>query len=186
LGRFLSVEAIIIGNYTVLSNTVKLTIKALDANTGFIIAASMKDIHLDNDAGALLGINVSSSGDANTNNSNRGFNHPLGSNEQYNNPETVNPECESKKIGDFCFENKTPIRLNVEIRERAHHQPFYLLLSPGQTQCFYNLKTKNYQYNIYKGRKTNDGNDYFYDRAYIIGKGEILVEKCKSKTFTIK
>ncbi|MBK6903351.1 MAG: hypothetical protein IPH04_11225 [Saprospirales bacterium] len=93
LGKLLSVDAIIIGNYTVLSNTIKLTIKALDSSNG---CCHRKDLPIDGDAGALLGINVPSSGGGVDNNANRGFNRPLNSNEQYNNPETVNKECETK------------------------------------------------------------------------------------------
>ena len=170
LGRLLSVDAIIVGNYTVLSNTIKLTAKALDANTGFIISASMKDLLIDNDAGALLGINVSSSNNAgNTGNSDRGFNRPLNSNEQYNNPTTVNKECETKSIGDFCFENRRGKQ--VEVYDNSRNKT--MMLAPSQTQCYYNAVAGNYNYRI-------------DENGYVIAQGQILVEKCKSKTFTIK
>jgi TolB-like protein len=54
IGRLLSVDVIIVGTYTVLSNTVRLTLKSLDANTGFVIAASAKDLPLDADTRVLL------------------------------------------------------------------------------------------------------------------------------------
>jgi hypothetical protein len=47
LGQILAVEAIIIGSYTVLSPTLKLSLKALDVNTGLVVAASMNDLPLD-------------------------------------------------------------------------------------------------------------------------------------------
>jgi len=181
LGKLLSVEAIIIGNYTVLSNTIKLTLKALDSNTGFVIAASMKDLPIDGDAGALLGINVpSANSETNNNNSNRGFNRPLNSNENINNSETVNKECEDKNIGDYCFEDKS--NKSVKVSLRIHRGGFIydnfgnMELSPNQTQCFYNKEARSYMYSI---GDTTDSNK-------ILGNGEILVEKCKSKTFTIK
>jgi len=178
LGRLLSVEAIIVGNYTVLSNTIKLTAKALDANTGFIVAASMKDLLIDNDAGALLGINIpSSSGTNDTNIGNRGFNRPLNSNEQINNPETVNKDCETKSFGDFCFENKSRAKVWVHVNYNGN-----LILEVGQTQCYYSIKSGTFAYQIYKG--TSSPNSYMGDD--LIGTGQILAEKCKSKTFTIK
>jgi hypothetical protein len=172
LGKLLFVEAIIIGKYTVLSNTIKLTLKALDSSNGFVIAASIKDLPLDGDAGALLGINVSSASGTNINNSNRGFNRPIQSGESYNNPETVSKECETKNTGDYCFENSSKTKILV--------YTFYsqMYLDPGQTQCFYNKKAGNYSYQI---RKTDTRGRYI-----TTGSGEILVEKCKSKTFQIK
>ncbi|MBK6621327.1 MAG: hypothetical protein IPG32_10785 [Saprospirales bacterium] len=62
LGKLLSVDAIITGTYTVLSNTIKLSLKALDSSNGFVIASSIKDLPIDGDAGALLGISVSTPG----------------------------------------------------------------------------------------------------------------------------
>jgi len=165
LGKRLSVDAIIIGTYTVLSNTLKVTLKALDSNTGFVIAASMKDLLIDEDAGALLGINLSSGGAGN-----RGFNAPINSGENFNNPETVNKECEIKNIGDYCFENRTKGKVTV----RADYNEYQMTLDVGQTQCFYNLKPGNYIYSIED------------EKRWIIGTGQILVEKCKSKTFVIK
>lgn len=174
LGKLLSVDAIIIGNYTVLSNTIKLTLKALDSSNGFVIAASMKDLPIDGDAGALLGINVLSSSDTTkTNNSNRGFNRPINSSENINNPGTVNKECETKNTGDYCFENAS----NVQILVTLNFIDDRMTLSPGQTQCFYNKKATSYNYQVTK---------IVQDSYRSAGEGEILVEKCKSKTFTYK
>ncbi len=54
LGQILSVEVIIVGTYTVLSNSIKLTLKALDVSSGFVIAGSARDLPLDADTRALL------------------------------------------------------------------------------------------------------------------------------------
>ncbi|HRQ30926.1 MAG TPA: CsgG/HfaB family protein [Saprospiraceae bacterium] len=118
LGKILAVDAIIIGNYTVLSSTLKLTMKALDVNSGFVIAAGMKDLPINADVGALLGIN---SGPASNDlNANRGFNNrPMNSNESYNNPETVNKKCETDNTGDYCFTNSTNFKLKILVHKKA-------------------------------------------------------------------
>ena len=169
LGKLLAVDAIVCGNYTVLTTTLKLTMKALDVNNGFVIAATMKDLPITSDAGALLGINVGTS----NNNENKGFNNrPLNSNESYNNPETVDKKCIEKKTGDYCFLNNT----NINVRVNVYKYPFdgYMTLQPGQTQCFYDVAIGSARYEI-----TNTENSRL---AY----GQINIEQCKSKTFVIK
>ena len=179
LGKLLSVDGIIIGNYTVLSNTIKLTIKALESSTGFVIAASMKDLPLDADAQAILGINGSN------NTTNRGFVSPLNSDEQVNNPETVNKECVTKNLGDYCFSNTSKYNIGVELYiyldDKNNRVDRTMTLAPNQTQCFYNLPSKYIKARyVFKYNEVN-GNAYI---GY--SEGEILIEKCQSKTFTIK
>lgn len=178
LGKILAVEAIVVGNYTVLDKTIKLTAKALDANTGFILSASMKDLPLDNDATTLLGINSTSN-----NTDNRGFLSPINSNEQINNPETVNKECQTKNFGDYCFSNTTKFLCKIYLyiyTEKLGRVDRDMTLTPNQTQCFYNIPsvyTKAlYEIHYY----TVEGQSVTEVR------GEILIEKCKSKTFEIK
>jgi len=188
LGKILAVEAIIIGNYTVLTTTLKLTLKALDVNSGFVIAATMKDLPINADAGALLGINIGTTGD---NNVNRGFNNrPLNSNESYNNPETVNSKCKEKNTGDYCFQNDTKYNLNVGLITTPGNSPdFTCTLQPGQKQCFYDLSVGSARYMISSGN-LNDSN-YSYNvrldsQNVFKVNGQINIEQCKSKTFVIK
>jgi Curli production assembly/transport component CsgG len=170
IGKLLSVDAIIIGNYTMLSNSIKLTIKALDSSDGFVFAQSTQDLPFNADAGALLGINITNN--AGTENMNRGFNdRPLNSNESFNNPSTVNPKCKEKNTGDYCFSNTTSLKIRVHMGSSVGE----LTLSPGQTQCKYNLSAEEYNYKIYDERYAGS-----------IAFGQILVEQCKSKTFVIK
>ena len=185
LGKILAVDAIIIGNYTVLSTTLKLTLKALDVNNGFVIAAGMKDLPINADAGALLGISVGSgSSDLNAN---KGFNRPMNSNESYNNPETVSKNCEINNTGDYCFTNGTNLKLKVLVNSRSIQGRFSsnrgvdysLILIPGQTQCFYNMKVNPYNYYFFDITKHAEMYDYQFS-------GQINVEQCKSKTFVIK
>lgn len=190
LGKILSVEAIVVGNYTVLSNSISLTLKALDVNDGFVIAQSMKDLPIDNDAGALLGITVGTG----ANNANKGFNNrPLNSNESYNNPETVNKDCETKNTGDYCILNstnsgkvfriylqeksKTSFNMNV-LGPLAGKQFEDISLLPGETQCVYNWEARSYQYEIWGKNSRNE--------TVVLRSSNLLIEKCKSKTFVIK
>jgi hypothetical protein len=192
LGKLLAVETIIIGNYTVLSSTMKLTLKVLDVNNGFVIAASMKDLPINADAGTLLGINVGSTGNSNI--SNDGFNgKPLNSNENYNNPETVNKDCETKKTGDYCFQNNTKYNLNVGLITTPGNYPdFTCTLQPGQKQCFYDLRVGSARYLISSGSfNAIDNPSSYYSRNSNLqdvfkANGQIYIEQCKSKTFVIK
>jgi hypothetical protein len=177
LGRILAVDAIVIGNYTVLTTTLKLTLKALDVNSGFVIAATMKDLPITTDAGSLLGIAVGNV----DNNVNRGFNNrPLNSSESYNNPETVNKECEKNNKGDYCFTNSSNQTFYVYIDDSNRSNTFEAILESGQTQCFYNIPAKSYNYEI------ADKPGVYYRHTSILKRGQILVEKCKSKTFIIR
>lgn len=179
LGKILSVEAIIIGNYTLLSSSMSLTLKALDVNDGFIIAQSLKELPLDKDATTLLGISPIEGSQNSV--SNRGFNNrPLNSNESYNNPGTVSQDCEKNDTGDYCFTNTTQMTLNVYHSNKFGGFIDYLTLKPGETQCFYNLKSGSYNYSV-----TKKGESVGY-RSNWLSTGNILVERCKSKTFTIK
>ena len=174
LGRILSVETIIVGNYTVLSNTISLTLKALDVNDGFVIAQSMKDLPIDNDAGALLGISV---GGAGASAANKGFNRPLNSNESLNNPGTVSKDCEVKNTGDYCFTNETSFKVMVGYSKNYKDR---ITLEPGQTQCVYDLIAGSKVYDLWIYTKA------IHPDLPEKRQGQYLVEKCKSKTFVIK
>ena len=184
LGKLLSVETIIVGNYTVLSKTLKLTLKVLDVNSGFVIAASTKDLPIDADGAKLLGIEFDPSGIS----ADRGFNNrPLNSNEQYNNPSTVSSECEKNSTGDYCFANNTNEIVNVSITafDPAPNVGYYnkfstnLILKPKESKCLYNYPTKNtYSFAVFAPNSQNPNNPF--------DKGSLLVEKCKSKTYMIR
>jgi len=181
LGKILAVDAIIIGNYTVLPSTLKLSLKALDVNSGLVVAASMKDLPLNEDSGALLGINIPNNDGSLTN---RGFNTPIKSGENYNNPGTVDSKCEKNNTGDFCFLNETKGTIYVYVSERYLYLPVQLQLyakkisiDSRETSCLYNTKAKVLYYSVTLSQSS---------RAQIWKSGQIKVEKCKSKTLTIK
>lgn len=176
LGRILAVDAIVIGNYTVLTTTLKLTLKALDVNSGFVIAATMKDLPITTDVGALIGITVGT-GD---NNANKGFNNrPLNSNESYNNPETVNSKCKENGTGDYCFVNKTNKVMYVTLYGGGKGTLGEITLDIGQTQCFYDIKASSYNYVIGSKR-------WSWRMSDAERNGQLQVEECKSKTFIVK
>lgn len=74
IGQLLSVEVIIIGTYAVLSNSIRLNLKALDVNDGFSIAASAQDLPLDADTRVLLYSGNVANGDNISNNNGDGNN----------------------------------------------------------------------------------------------------------------
>jgi TolB-like protein len=88
LGRILAVEVIITGNYTVLSNSIKLTLKAFDSNAGLVIASIGKNIQIDNDAAVLMGVRVPSKEKSNVSNP-ESKSQRLNSNEDNNNQGVV-------------------------------------------------------------------------------------------------
>ena len=173
LGKILSVNAVIVGTYTVLSNSIKLSLKALSSSNGVTIAASMMDLPLNADAGAILGIKILAPGEN----------------------ASKNPNCKGENTGDYCFTNSTNKTLYVEL-----NNVMIMSLTPQQTQCKYNLLVKSYSYKISNidpnapqwttgGNKTvQNGVTTYSDpqpQNYEVY-GEINVEQCKSKTFVIK
>src|ERR1035441_6359590 len=146
LKKLSNVDIIITGTITVLSNNIKITLQALDEDAN-IIAGTKGDVAMNDDIKELLGINTGHGGGSN-NTSNRGFNHPLNSNEQINNPETVNKECQTKHTGDYCFMNTTSKKLNVAVATSNFWFTSNLTLAPGQTQCIYDAPVGSINYTI--------------------------------------
>lgn len=113
--------------------------------------------------------------DAQSKKNNPGSKRPLSSDEIYNNLATVDEECETKNVGDYCFENTTKSTIRVR-GDVGYLKEIYL--APGQTLCYYNISATNHHYQLNTWENGNRGNT--------ISSGEFLVEKCKSKTFVIK
>lgn len=191
LGKLLSVEAVILGNYTVKNNTIKLTLSAYDSYSGLVIASTKKDLPIDSDAGALLGINVETN--SGIDNSKRGFNNrPINSNEDYNNPRTVNSDCKKNNTGDYCFTStsrKTQFTVTTYLQEGSNAGRT-MTLQPLQTQCFYDFPAGPHNYVVtYRaqvpimsfppGAPTTEQNVIYLQ-------GQIKIEQCNSKTFVIK
>ncbi|HWB64824.1 MAG TPA: CsgG/HfaB family protein [Chitinophagales bacterium] len=188
LGKLLSADAIVSGNYVVLGHRISVTLKVFDTETAYLIAGSRKDIPLTDDACALLGINCTGENNnqaVNNSTSSRGFNAPVQSGENYNNPETVSKDCEGKNFGDYCFENKKDALLEITYAkpETSWNTLGTLRISPGQTQCIYQLASGVYDFDIIVFSYTPSIHSYTTRTANL--KGQFLVEKCKSKTYSI-
>ena len=197
LGKLKGLEGFVVGTYSHIGDVVRVRIKLLDAKTALQIGATMQNLEFDDNLKQYLGLNYGKS----ENNSNRGFNGPLSSNEQYNNPEKVADGCKEYKFGDICFYNSTGEALELRFIENfnpygrgrprqatdkdgknisIYYEIYTLTLQPGETQCIYAVGVGPGEYQI--NRK---------DQLRIVGQsalrtGQILIEQCKSKTFTIK
>ena len=194
LGKIVAVDAIITGTYTVLTTSVKVRAKVLDTETALQFAANMATLPLNENVSSYLGISVNGG-----NTTNKGFNTPLNSNETVNNPDTVDAECKEKNIGDFCFYNSSISKVILAVEYKSPKGGGYgsirksLTIVPNETKCLYQLP--NFILNYYIAtwdifEKDLEGNEAkLYSTRYsplLKEKGELKVETCKSKTYTIK
>ena len=184
LGKINAVDAIITGTVTVFVDKIRLTIKVLDTETALIIAATKGDLPISKEIASFLGVpGMGSEGVSST--VNRGFNSPLNPNEQYNNPGTVAKDCESKRIGDYCFSNLTKDDFIIQISGNT-----LVNLAPGQTKCLYGLVAGTYSFHVLSTKNYNRGAWNIYrmpsSYKYTFDKGQFLVEACKSKTYVLK
>ncbi len=196
LGKITAVDAVITGTYTVLNSVVKVRAKVLDTETALQFAASMGNLPLNENISSYLGISVNGG-----NSTNKGFNTPLNSNETVNNPETVDSECAKNKTGDFCFNNAINEKVIIRIRYYSNidsknwNSYKNIILDAKETKCIYGLTNRPFSYFITTWKNFND-DEKFKGRDYTISsnshsrflkdQGELKVETCKSKTYTIK
>lgn len=195
LGKIVAVDAIITGTYTVLNSVIKVRAKALDTETALQFAASMGNLPINENIASYLGISVNGG-----NTTNRGFNTPLNSNETINDPNTVDPGCAKNETGDLCFTNITNEKVLVNIQTPRYGKYYYnlykvLTLDPNESKCFYNLSNNSVKFYVtswknfvdiekFNGSEQNVGKDRY--ASWLKDKGELKVETCKSKTYTIK
>lgn len=196
LGKIIAVDAIVTGTYTVLNSVVKVRAKVLDTETALQFVASMGNLPLNKNIASYLGIGLNGG-----NTTNRGFNTPLNSNETVNNPETVNAECRKKNTGDFCFSNTYGEKIVLRIKhftdaEDARPGAFKtVILDAKETKCVYGLTNRPFWYYIaswknfedddkFRGHEGNLNANYY--SKYLMDKGELKVETCTSKTYTIR
>jgi len=195
LGKIIAVDAIITGTYTVLNTTVKVRAKVLDTETALQFAANMASLPINEEVASYLGISVNGG-----NTTNKGFNTSLNSNETINNPETVDPKCKEENFGDLCLFNSTNQKMIVLIRyfryaDTTKNTKIHktIIINPGETKCVYRFWNREIFYHVanwesfqedFKGIET-----YLYNQGYykfLKDLGELKIETCKSKTFTIK
>lgn len=196
LQKIIAVDAIVTGTYTVLNTTIKVRAKALDTETALQFAANMSNLTINENVGSYLGISINGG-----NTTNRGFNTPLSSNETINNPETINPNCKKMEIGDFCFSNALNEKVIIRIKYYTNHTTSIqnshktIVLDSNESKCLYGLPNRKFSYFIatwknyideekFKGYESALSNGKY--SKFLIDKGELKVETCKSKTYTIK
>lgn len=181
LGKWVNVDAIVIGTIEVLTEKIRLVVKVLDIKTTFIIGASRGDLP---NTPSITKIISSTSTPPETskpegvNTSNRNNNgRPLGSNESYG-TQTVNKACQTNNTGDYGFTNNTRMDYNVAIDRKfdVFASGKTINVKAGETKWFYDLKSGPHSFNI-----TEQDNSYKY---YTFG--DIYVEQCQAKIFEIK
>jgi TolB-like protein len=193
LGKIIAVDVVITGTYSIVGSTMKIRAKALDTETALQFAAAMIRIPINEDVSSFLGISVNGTTNTITN---KGFNRPISSNETVNNPKTVDPACEKKDFGDLCLYNVTKDTILSKLTDgkRIDKAIFNkdLILKPKETKCYYKVPSMTTTYYIINKNqlghqfKTVLDITYINNVKYLRDKGEIHVEKCKSKTFTIR
>lgn len=195
LGKIIAVDAIITGTYTVLNNSVKVRAKVLDTETALQFAANMGNLPMNENIASYLGISVKGG-----NTTNKGFNTPLNSNETINNPDTVDKKCAEQKFGDLCFLNSTNKKVAVRLKHFKYPEgkggfkdQKNFFVESNETKCIYKIPNVIVNYYIIsfdKYQKEMQGDFYHMSHKnylkFLKDMGEINVETCKSKTFTIK
>jgi len=85
----------------------------------------------------------------------------------------VSSTCETDDTGDYCFQNSTASEIAIEVSYRGSRLK-QALVKPGQTKCLFSM-TSNVYYFTANDHVTNERIDY----------GDIIVERCKSKSYVI-
>jgi hypothetical protein len=182
LSRMNAADIIVAGTVTVFSSSVRLRVKILNTETALQIGAAIVDLPLTDNIRSFVGI----SGDEF---SNRGFNSPLTTGEQYNNPQTVDRDCETKNFGDFCFKNSHGKTIELYLTYKLSGSKgvgyFEAIIQREQTQCFFELEAKPMRW-IAKAEQTMQTRGTEYTRVKTFDSGQVQIEKCKSKTLTIR
>ncbi|WP_350293563.1 FlgO family outer membrane protein [uncultured Croceitalea sp.] len=193
LGKIVAVDVVITGTYTVLNSIIKVRAKALDTETALQFAANMGNLPINDNIASYLGISVNGG-----NTTNRGFNTPLSSKETINNPETVDSKCSKENFGNVCFYNTTSTKIVLRAKhfrqdEGSSVNMTDIFIDPGETKCMYKIKNRTLSFYIVKWdifQKELNGGLYKLHQdptaKYLLDKGELKVETCTSKTYTIK
>jgi TolB-like protein len=196
LGKFFEVEAVAVGSVIMADKNFQVLVKIIGTNSGKTIAADEQYFQIDKNMAAILGIDFFESNTTSNNNANRGYNKPINSNEQYNNSSIVKKECETNKTGDYCFYNGTKQEIVLFFcNQYTQCEPLnfgaeYIILKPKESKCFYDLSDNGvYKFNAFsKPEHSRDDHEFrmYCTPSALLDQGNIKVEKCKSKTYTIK
>lgn len=192
LGRFKEVDAVVVGSVIMADKDFQVVAKIIETTAGLTIAADEQFFQIDSKIAAILGIEKTDNSDAGSNTVNRGYNRPLNSNEQYNNASTVNKECEKNNTGDYCFHNRTRFELTIRVSYQDAEglknswvpKDLKFSLKPGDSKCVYSIPAGiSQEFNAGYEEASKDG---WGGPFKLIDSGNFIVEKCKSKTYSIK
>lgn len=195
LGRFKEVEAVAVGSVIMADKDFQVVVKVIETNYGRTIAAGEQFFQIDKRMSAILGIEFTENSNSkpSNNTSNRGYNRPLNSNEQYNNASTVSKECDKKNTGDYCFYNNSRKNIVLFLCDPeggcgpSNFGATVMVLKPSESKCAYDLSASSvYEFQIYE--EPADGYSQ-QTRLYlrtIIDQGRIKIEQCKSKTYSYR
>lgn len=197
IGKFAGTEMIIVGKVSVFENecTVQLNLKIVDVNTAHALAAAEEYIPIDERFADVSGMALNCKGLDKTSpeKPHKGFGRPTETNENYNNPQQLKEEgCVESNTGMCCFFNttgqdlyvvvyKTPLKNKTEWNDLFYGPKEEFKIKPQESKCVYSLTAGNsYRFTVVlDNSNTKNTTDYF-------DYGGILIEKCKSKTYTIK
>ncbi|MCB0457590.1 MAG: CsgG/HfaB family protein [Flavobacteriaceae bacterium] len=165
-GMLIAADAYVTGSIRIFATYIKLNIKAVDTETGTIIASGIGRLPLDYETASYLGI--------------KDWREKKTETEQNR---STNPDCATKKLGDFCFENKTNVPYQIRINDINSNSPLsktyqYITVFPGDTQCFRDLPTKKYNANIEEkmgGLTISNGNSI-----------QFYIQTCEAGRYVIK
>ncbi|WP_299100877.1 FlgO family outer membrane protein [uncultured Winogradskyella sp.] len=182
IGKITAADAIITGTYSMVgADKVKVRVKVLDTESALQFAANMGLLPLSDDLKDIANTSYDAGGTKTKGTTGNSSN------------------CESDK-GSLCFHNTTNEKMIVAVRyfkyadqKRGTKISKTIIIDAGKTKCVYELFNKETEYYIVKFKTFTDDLEGVEARIipsmymkYLEDKGEIMVEACAEKTFTIK
>jgi TolB-like protein len=161
-GMIIAADVYITGKVHLFANNIRLNLVAINTQTGERVCSEYKKLPLDYDIAEFIGVDIKKRDD------------------KANLYKSSNPNCDSEKVGDYCFINKQRQSLNVKISNVDRMVSFYrtITVTPGEKKCFNNLPTKyTYRYIAMKN-------------VILIGdpmpQGEFTIKVCRSNFVILK
>ncbi len=197
LGEFFGTEVLIVGKVSIFEGecAIQLNLKIVDVNTAHVITAAEGYIPVDKRFADVSGLRLNCQGMSTDvpGKPGRGYGRSPETNEDYNNPQKLKEGgCAEYNTGAYCFFNsttqnlkvvifKTPEKTAEQTEEWRHGPKDEFILKPEEVKCIYSLIGGNsYKFIVQLNNTDNQNNGDYFDS------GNILIEKCNSKTYKIK
>lgn len=189
LGKIAGIKALIVGTITPFGDNLRLTVKILSTETATIIAATRGNLALTNAIKDLYDQGIS---EVYFPPSGGGFQSiPSGPSKEGQtsvSTEEKDPDCKTKKYGDYCFSNKTnkDIRIQLKLHNPRYNDHGYLygdiIIHPNKSECVYALAPRHYDVFVYLNYidQTKQLKDLPKQQRLLI------VEQCNKKTLEIR